>query len=67
LNLVQEKRRLRRKGDQKKNLAIPKGSIQSVPKNLCHLRVRREELLVLGIRKVALLQVGPQLLDEFGS
>ncbi len=35
-------------------------------KDLGHLLVRGEELLVLGVLEVVLLQVGPQLLDALG-
>jgi len=35
-------------------------------KDLGHLLVRGKELLVLGVLKVVLLQVGPQLLDALG-
>ena len=38
-----------------------------LPEDLGHLLVGDEELLVLGVLEVVLLQVGPQLLDAFGT
>ena len=48
-------------------LGHTEGADSVCSENLSHLLVGCEELLVLGVLEVVLLQVGPQLLDAFGS
>ena len=48
-------------------LGHAEGADTIVAENLGHLLVGGEELLVLGVLEVVLLDVGPQLLDAFGT
>ena len=51
----------------REELRHAEGSDAISSKNFGHLLVRGEELLVLGVLKVVLLQVGPKLFDTLSS
>jgi len=50
-----------------KELGHTEGTDAVASKNLCHFLVGVEELFVFGVLEIVLLDVGPQLLDAFGT